>query len=248
MTKYSPTIDTRLDVLATEARERLARIPGQPTAAETVAEMYRGMVRAVGAGFHPDTEPEEYVSLPEGYDGEVLAAIEAEADEHDLDVYDLAIEALTKPDLVDREFRGGFRVYTRQHCSFDRFPARNDGGPSLVTVDGWGVSYSTDVSHLYGGERTDTQVKLSIAKNHGDEEGFEFHALNGTKYDTTRDAQRAAFDAGALGFMVYEDDAHLFEDDGSYTVDPMDDIPAGTPDSWIPDNPNEDGFRQSDFI
>lgn len=30
--------------------------------------------------------------------------------------------------------------------------------------------------------------------------------------------------------------------------DPMDDIPAETPDSWIPDNPNEDGFRQADFV
>lgn len=30
--------------------------------------------------------------------------------------------------------------------------------------------------------------------------------------------------------------------------DPMDDIPPGTPDSWIPDNPNSDGFRRSDFI
>ena len=35
--------------------------------------------------------------------------------------------------------------------------------------------------------------------------------------------------------------------DGS-DFDPMDDIPYGTPDSWIPDNPNEDGFCQSDFI
>lgn len=29
---------------------------------------------------------------------------------------------------------------------------------------------------------------------------------------------------------------------------PMDDIPWGTPDSWITDNPNSDGFRQSDLI
>ena len=29
---------------------------------------------------------------------------------------------------------------------------------------------------------------------------------------------------------------------------PMHDIPWGTPDSWIPDNPNEDGFCQADFI
>lgn len=30
--------------------------------------------------------------------------------------------------------------------------------------------------------------------------------------------------------------------------DPMDDIPWGTPDSWIPDNPDENGMRMSDFI
>jgi len=29
---------------------------------------------------------------------------------------------------------------------------------------------------------------------------------------------------------------------------PLDDVPAGTPESWIPDNPDEDGYRQSDFI
>lgn len=33
-----------------------------------------------------------------------------------------------------------------------------------------------------------------------------------------------------------------------YVPDPLDTIPAGTPDSWIPDNPNEDGFCLSDFI
>lgn len=33
-----------------------------------------------------------------------------------------------------------------------------------------------------------------------------------------------------------------------YDVNPMDNIPAGTPDDWIPDNPNEDGFRMRDFI
>lgn len=35
---------------------------------------------------------------------------------------------------------------------------------------------------------------------------------------------------------------------GAYDVDWVDMIPAGTPDAWIPDNPNEDGFCQSDFI
>lgn len=30
--------------------------------------------------------------------------------------------------------------------------------------------------------------------------------------------------------------------------DPLADIPWGTPDEWIPDNPDENGMRQSDFI
>lgn len=95
MTKYSPSIDTRLDELATEARDRLAAISGKPTSAEVVAEVYRGMVRAIGAGFHPDTAVEEYVSLPEGYTDELCVAIMTEVVEHGLDEYDLAIEVLT---------------------------------------------------------------------------------------------------------------------------------------------------------
>jgi hypothetical protein len=38
------------------------------------------------------------------------------------------------------------------------------------------------------------------------------------------------------------------EDYRPATFDPMDDIPWGTPDSWIPDNPDENGMRMSDFI
>lgn len=42
--------------------------------------------------------------------------------------------------------------------------------------------------------------------------------------------------------------ARILHDMSPDPFDPMDDIPWGTPDSWIPDNPNEDGFTQSDFI
>ena len=31
-------------------------------------------------------------------------------------------------------------------------------------------------------------------------------------------------------------------------VSPMEDIPWGTPDEWIPDNPNEDGLTMRDFL
>lgn len=44
--------------------------------------------------------------------------------------------------------------------------------------------------------------------------------------------------------VVGDEDAPLAYID----IDPMDDIPWGTPDSWIPDNPDENGMRQSDFI
>lgn len=39
-----------------------------------------------------------------------------------------------------------------------------------------------------------------------------------------------------------------FDDEPEDTYDPMDDIPWGTPDEWIPDNPDENGMRMSDFI
>lgn len=44
--------------------------------------------------------------------------------------------------------------------------------------------------------------------------------------------------ATVLWLMIHGDDGW----------DPRDDIPWGTPDSWIPDNPNSDGFRQADFV
>lgn len=35
---------------------------------------------------------------------------------------------------------------------------------------------------------------------------------------------------------------------GERDYDPMDYIPYGTPDEWIPDNPDDNGMRMSDFI
>lgn len=41
---------------------------------------------------------------------------------------------------------------------------------------------------------------------------------------------------------------HQEVDASGDTLSVVDDIPSGTPDSWIPDNPNEDGFTRADFI
>lgn len=93
MTRYSLEVDSRLDELAAEARARLAAIPGQPTSTEVVEEMFRAMVTAFGGGYHPDTLGDEYESFPEGYDHELVSAIEDQAMEHGADLYGLALEA-----------------------------------------------------------------------------------------------------------------------------------------------------------
>lgn len=81
-----------------------------------------------------------------------------------------------------------------------------------------------------------------------------------TEVDTVFGPFESAADASQwLGFQVWFAESTTLRalitrldnpepDDGAYGVDPMDDIPFGTPDSWIPDNPNEDGFTRGDFI
>lgn len=107
----------------------------------------------------------------------------------------------SKPELVDRGplFRGGYRLYDRTHCDFDDFPAWPEG-PGTVVHAGWGVSYSMPNSEH-------PKVVLHAYKFEGEEEGFAKHELDGTEYDTKEDATRAAFEAGLLAFMVYEQDA-----------------------------------------
>lgn len=48
--------------------------------------------------------------------------------------------------------------------------------------------------------------------------------------------------------MECEQTALEIQNSTAWNYDPMDDIPWGTPDSWIPDNPDENGMRMSDFI
>lgn len=97
-----------------------------------------------------------------------------------------------------------YRLYTNEFADFDDFPEYPEG-PGLVVVGGWGVSYST------GGLDDDGRVTLRAYKCEGPEEGFLDHELYGTKYDTRREASRAAFDAGLLAYMVYEDHAERWE-------------------------------------
>jgi hypothetical protein len=106
-----------------------------------------------------------------------------------------------------------YRIYTHEHISFDALPSYRDGGPATVVVDGYSMSTSS-VSGFSSRSvlaADDGMHTLSLSKPiRGDEceiTRFDKHPLDGTKYAIERDAKRAAFDAGALAFMVYERDA-----------------------------------------
>lgn len=94
------------------------------------------------------------------------------------------------------------RVYTNAELDFDALHATQEGGPGLAVLDGWSVSYDVACERdpnatavlnlrLWGGCCTDTPA----------------HPLHGVRYPTRRDAERAAYQAGALGFLVFENQA-----------------------------------------
>jgi hypothetical protein len=108
---------------------------------------------------------------------------------------------------------GRYRLYTSEHLDFDALPSYRDGGPSLVVVDGYCMSTSSvsGFSSRAVLAADDGMHTLSLSKP---VRGFEWditrrdkHPLDGTKYATAPDARRAAFDAGAMAYMVYERDA-----------------------------------------
>lgn len=106
-----------------------------------------------------------------------------------------------------------YRLYAREHIDFDALPSYHDGGPAMVVING----YQTSTSNLSGFSSAaalsadDGKYTLNLSKPvrgpGGGIAGFDKHALDGTKYDTAREASRAAYDAGALAFMVYERNA-----------------------------------------
>lgn len=107
---------------------------------------------------------------------------------------------------------GRYRVYTVEHLPFDALPAYDEGGPATVRGDEWNVS----TSHLSAAFASpsvvaadDGMYTLSVFKftHPGGGADLVRHPLDGTKYATRRDANRAAYEAGLLGFMVYESDA-----------------------------------------
>lgn len=117
------------------------------------------------------------------------------------------------PELKGSSLHGGYRLYTRDELPFDDVPAVIDGGPATVVIDGWGVSYSTNIEWPGGrpnAAETDGRWQLKAYKFEGPEEGFARHEIDGTIYEDRREATRAAYEAGLLAFMVYEDQQPTF--------------------------------------
>lgn len=98
-----------------------------------------------------------------------------------------------KPDLVPAigAYARPYRIWTREHCAFEDFPQYRDGGPAMVTVGAYSVSYVTG-SGIDG-------VELRIHTIDG-APGFRLVAL----YATELEARRVAFNLGAIAFMAYE--------------------------------------------
>lgn len=69
--------------------------------------------------------------------------------------------------------------------------------PALVSLDGWQVSWNGGVLYV---SRADESA----------DDGREYHELYGTHCPTEDDYNRACYEAGVIGLMVYEDVAHLY--------------------------------------
>jgi hypothetical protein len=108
---------------------------------------------------------------------------------------------------------GRYRVYTVEHIEFDALPQYSDGGPAMIALGAYNVSYRT-LDRMFSSAAViaadDGMHVLSIFTTLYDADGMYAgsakHELDGTRYPTQLDARRAAFEAGAIGFMVYERD------------------------------------------
>ncbi len=118
--------------------------------------------------------------------------------------------------LLLRQGRRGdwrYRIYT-DSCGvpFDAVPEYSDGGPATVAHSGWCVSYTSLCAALSSPSvvaQDNGRVTLRAFKSALDDPTVEGvrHSLHGIEYATQRDASRAAYEAGLLGFMVWERDA-----------------------------------------
>lgn len=109
---------------------------------------------------------------------------------------------------------GRYRLYTIEHLPFDALPSYSDGGPATVTNDGWSMSTSSNCRIFSSPSVNAADDRMHTLRLTTHPVGVPWslendvkHPLNGTKYATAADAKRAAYEAGGIGFMVYNRDA-----------------------------------------
>lgn len=113
---------------------------------------------------------------------------------------------------------GRYRLYTVDSLPFDALPAYCDGGPAQVAHTDWAVAFprtcrvfsSPSVVAADDGMITLDACKIPLNLDLTKDPLVVEHPLNGTKYPTQRDADRAAYNAGLTAFMVYERHARRY--------------------------------------
>lgn len=110
--------------------------------------------------------------------------------------------------------RWSYRLVGVEDLSFGTFPSYDQGGPSLVTRGGWGVSYES-LDRLFSSPSVvvadDGLVTLKVYQyTSATARTAIHHELHGSKYATRELASQAAYEAGCLSFMVYDRDAHKY--------------------------------------
>jgi hypothetical protein len=117
-----------------------------------------------------------------------------------------SLPAIIDVPMDDHDYR--YRVWTAAHgVDFDAVLAYNDLYPATTTVNGWNVSKSTTTRQHFDGsgvERVDDgRCTLNVWR--GDPSNPTRHPdLDGRKFETSRDADRAAYNAGVLGYFIPE--------------------------------------------
>lgn len=121
--------------------------------------------------------------------------------------------ALTVPPMKGQAYGGWLdlrhRIWTAANgLRFDDVPTSYEGGPAEVPLDGWHLSAQSTTrfprsASLFADDRGPTTIRVW----RGNPATGERHPLDGTEYVTGRDADRAAYKAGLIGFMVYDKDA-----------------------------------------
>lgn len=90
---------------------------------------------------------------------------------------------------------GKYILLTVADVPFDRYAPYERGGPPKVTNTEWSTSRTS-------GDRADGRVTLNVHRWDDAACASIKHLLDGTVYDTHRDAERAAYEAGLTAYML----------------------------------------------